>query len=87
MPAVLTERVGHILIVTLNRPDRMNAINGEVLVRFYDAMVEADTNPAPQFQQQPAAPAPTGRTGRVHRQSARPAAGARVAAPVPGGRW
>ena len=44
MPAVLTERIGHVLVVTLNRPDRMNAINGEVLVRFYDAMVEADTD-------------------------------------------
>ena len=44
-PAVLTERVGHVLVVTLNRPDRMNTINGEVLVRFYDAMLEADSNP------------------------------------------
>ena len=33
-PAVLTERVGHVLVVTLNRPDRMNTLNGEVLVRF-----------------------------------------------------
>lgn len=45
MPAVLTERDGHLLIVTLNRPDRLNAINGEMLVLLYDAMVEADTNP------------------------------------------
>lgn len=45
MPAVLTERQGHLLIVTLNRPERQNAINGEMLVRFYDACVEADTNP------------------------------------------
>ncbi len=44
MPAVLTERDGHLLIVTLNRPERMNAINGEMLVMLYDAMVEADTN-------------------------------------------
>lgn len=45
MPAVLTERDGHALIVTLNRPERQNAINGEMLVRLYDACVEADTNP------------------------------------------
>ena len=45
MPAVLTERQGHLLIITLNRTERQNAINGEMLVRFYDACVEADTNP------------------------------------------
>ncbi len=45
MSAVITERDAHLLIVTLNRPDRMNAINGEMLVLLYDAMVEADTNP------------------------------------------
>lgn len=44
-PAVLTERNGHLLIVTLNRPERKNSINGEMLVRMYDAFVEADTNP------------------------------------------
>lgn len=43
-PAVLTERRGHTLVVTLNRPDRQNAINGEMLVRLYDACVEADTD-------------------------------------------
>src|SRR6478609_2518901 len=45
MPAVLTERDEHALIVTLNRPERQNAINGEMLVRLYDACVEADTSP------------------------------------------
>ena len=34
MPAVLTERVGHILIVTLNRPDRLIAITGAAMLRF-----------------------------------------------------
>ena len=29
-PAVLTERRGRVLIITLNRPDQMNAINGEL---------------------------------------------------------
>jgi enoyl-CoA hydratase len=43
--AVLTERDGHTLIVTLNRPERQNAINGEMLVRFYDACVMADEDP------------------------------------------
>ncbi len=45
MPALTTERDGHLLIVTLNRPERQNAINGEMLVRMIDAWVEADTNP------------------------------------------
>ncbi len=45
MPALLTERDGHTLIVTLNRPERQNAINGEMLVRLYDACVEADEDP------------------------------------------
>jgi enoyl-CoA hydratase len=45
MPALLTERDGHTMIVTLNRPERQNAINGEMLVRLYDACVEADEDP------------------------------------------
>jgi enoyl-CoA hydratase len=45
MPAVLTERRDHLLIVTLNRPERQNAINGEMLVRFYDACREAEDDP------------------------------------------
>ncbi|MCC6227184.1 MAG: crotonase/enoyl-CoA hydratase family protein [Microthrixaceae bacterium] len=45
MSAVLTERDGHTLVVTLNRPERQNAINGEMLVRFYDACVLADEDP------------------------------------------
>lgn len=44
-PAVLTERQGHLLIVTLNRPERKNAINGEMLVRMLDAFTEADQDP------------------------------------------
>ncbi|MFZ4517319.1 MAG: crotonase/enoyl-CoA hydratase family protein [Microthrixaceae bacterium] len=45
MPAVLTERDGHLLIVTLNRPERQNAINGEMLVRMLDAWELADSDP------------------------------------------
>ncbi|MEZ5238703.1 MAG: crotonase/enoyl-CoA hydratase family protein [Microthrixaceae bacterium] len=44
-PALLTERDGHLLVVTLNRPDRQNAINGEMLVRMLDAFTEADQDP------------------------------------------
>ena len=45
MPAVLTERDGHLLVVTLSRPERQNAINGEMLVLMLDAFVEADEDP------------------------------------------
>ncbi len=45
MTAVLTERQDHLMIVTLNRPERQNAINGEMLVRFLDACLEADEDP------------------------------------------
>jgi len=45
MTAVLTERIGHTLVVTLNRPSSMNSINGELLVRFYDACLMADEDP------------------------------------------
>jgi enoyl-CoA hydratase len=45
MPALLTERDGHLLIVTLNRPERQNAINGEMLVRMLDAWELADSDP------------------------------------------
>jgi len=45
MPALLTERQDHLLIVTLNRPERQNAINGEMLVRLFDASKEADEDP------------------------------------------
>ncbi|MEI2639183.1 MAG: crotonase/enoyl-CoA hydratase family protein [Microthrixaceae bacterium] len=44
-PAVLTDRHGHLSIITLNRPERKNSINGEMLVRMYDAFVEADEDP------------------------------------------
>ena len=45
MPAVLTERDGHLLVVTLNRPERQNAINGEMLVLMFDAFRQADEDP------------------------------------------
>jgi len=36
-PVVIVERDGAILIVTLNRPDKRNAVNSEVMCRLYDA--------------------------------------------------
>jgi enoyl-CoA hydratase len=36
-PAVLVERDGHIVTVTLNRPEKKNAFNAEVLCRLSDA--------------------------------------------------
>lgn len=36
-PAVLVERDGHVLTVTLNRPEKRNAFNAEVLCRLADA--------------------------------------------------
>jgi enoyl-CoA hydratase len=44
-PHLLTERDGHVLIVTLNRPAARNAFSGEMLVRAYDAWQELDEDP------------------------------------------
>jgi len=41
MPDALVERDGHTMVITMNRPTRMNALTGAMLVRMYDAMVEA----------------------------------------------
>ena len=41
MPDALVERDGHVMTVTLNRPKSMNAISGPMIVRMYDAFVEA----------------------------------------------
>jgi enoyl-CoA hydratase len=39
-PHLLTERRGHVLVVTMNRPEAKNALSGEMLVRMYDAWQE-----------------------------------------------
>lgn len=44
-PHLLTERRGHVLIVTMNRPEAKNALSGEMLARMYDAWVELDQDP------------------------------------------
>lgn len=42
MSAVLTERDGHVLVITLNRPEARNAINGEVTLALGTALEEAE---------------------------------------------
>jgi enoyl-CoA hydratase len=44
-PAVLVERDGHVLTVTLNRPAKRNAFNAEVLCRLCDAWDLLDRDP------------------------------------------
>ena len=44
MPDALVDIKNHIMTVTLNRPKRMNAISGPMIVRMYDAFVEASAN-------------------------------------------
>jgi len=44
MPDAIVERADHVLTVTLNRPERMNALTGAMLVRMYDAFVEASAS-------------------------------------------
>ena len=41
-PAVIVEKDGHVLTVTLNRPEKRNAVNCEVMCRLYDAWNELD---------------------------------------------
>jgi enoyl-CoA hydratase len=44
MPDALIERDGHVLIITMNRPKRLNALSGAMLIRMHDAMVAADAD-------------------------------------------
>ncbi len=44
-PHLLVEREGPICIVTLNRPERRNALSAEMLVRMYDAWVMISEDP------------------------------------------
>jgi enoyl-CoA hydratase len=42
MPAVIVEKSDQVLTVTLNRPEKKNAVNCEVMCRLYDAWVQLD---------------------------------------------
>ena len=44
MPDAIVEREGHVLVITMNRPHRLNALSGAMLIRMYDAMTTADTD-------------------------------------------
>jgi len=44
-PAVLVDKDGHVLTVTLNRPEKRNCFNSEVMCRMYDAWVQLDQDP------------------------------------------
>jgi len=41
-PALLAEKEGHVLLVTINRPDKKNAVNAEVLCGLSDAWHRLD---------------------------------------------
>ena len=44
-PAVLTEQRGRVLLITLNRPDQMNAINGALSHGLWDAVQQLNADP------------------------------------------
>lgn len=46
MPDLLVDREGAVSVLTLNRPDRLNAISGPMLSALSDALVEADRDAA-----------------------------------------
>lgn len=43
-PSVLTERTGHTLVITLNRPQARNAVDADVATRVADALAEGDAD-------------------------------------------
>ncbi len=45
MPDAIVERDGHTMRITMNRPERFNALSGAMLVRMYDAYEEASRDP------------------------------------------
>ena len=42
MADLISDRDGHVATITLNRPDRMNAISGDMLIDLSSALLEAD---------------------------------------------
>lgn len=45
MPDAIVTRDGHTMVITMNRPNRMNALSGPMLVRMLDAYQEASDDP------------------------------------------
>ncbi|MDD9852550.1 MAG: crotonase/enoyl-CoA hydratase family protein [Deltaproteobacteria bacterium] len=45
MPDATVERDGHIMTITMNRPERYNALTGAMLIRMFDAYEEASQDP------------------------------------------
>jgi enoyl-CoA hydratase len=45
VPDALVERDGHLMTITMNRPERYNALTGEMLIRMFDAYEEASADP------------------------------------------
>lgn len=45
-PSALVERVGHTMVITLNRPEARNAVNSAVSTAVGDALAEAQRDPA-----------------------------------------
>jgi len=45
-PAILVERRGRVMVITLNRPEAMNAINGELSNGLWTAIQELDADPS-----------------------------------------
>jgi enoyl-CoA hydratase len=44
-PHLLVERDGHVLVLTMNRPDRRNALSGDMMQRLGAAWDEVNSNP------------------------------------------
>jgi enoyl-CoA hydratase len=44
MPDALIERDDKVMVITMNRPHRKNAMSGAMLIRMYDAMLEASND-------------------------------------------
>ena len=44
-PAVLTEQRGRVLLITLNRPEAMNAINGDLSHGLWNAVLQLNNDP------------------------------------------
>ena len=45
MPDAIVERDDHVMTITMNRPERYNALSGAMLIRMYDAYVAASEDP------------------------------------------